>query len=88
MVMKMNKTEFITELSHRLSYSLDQCTIINAILENNFFISKKNKDKVIEELVQKLDIDYEKAKIVYNIAVSIIKEEIENKRRHPFKSKD
>ncbi len=44
----MNKKEFIDELSKRLSYPKEKCIMINDILESNFFISKKNKDKVIE----------------------------------------
>ena len=53
MVMKMNKRDFINKLSIELSYSKDKCSIINEILENNFFISKKNKDKIIEEFIHK-----------------------------------
>ena len=41
MVMNLNKTEFINELSNTLSYSEDKCLIINEILEDNFFLSKK-----------------------------------------------
>ena len=88
MVMNLNKTEFIKKLSKKLSYSKDKCIIINEILESNFFISKKNKDKIIEELIRVLDINQEEAINIYNIAVTIIKNEVKNKLRHPFKSKD
>lgn len=50
----MNKKEFIKELSLRTGYTEEQCIIINDILEKNFFISKKNKDKIISEIVLKL----------------------------------
>lgn len=88
MVTKMNKTEFISKLSEELSYSEKKCAIINEILEDNFFISKKNKDKIVEELIQKLDVDYEEATKIYEIAVKIINDEVKNKLKHPFKSKD
>jgi len=88
MVMKMNKTEFINELSKELSYSKDKCIIINQILESNFFISKKSKDKIIEELIQTLNINYEEAIKIYDTALTIIKNEIKNKLKHPFKSQD
>lgn len=88
MVMKMNKKEFVMELSRELNYSEDKCTIINDVLESNFFISKKNRDKIIGELSTKLDIDNEEATNIYDKAVNIINTEIKNKLKHPFKSKD
>ncbi len=84
----MNKKEFISELSNRLSYSKEKCIMINDILENNFFINKKNKDKVIEEFVQILKVSNEEATKIYDTAVEIIKEEIKNKLKHPFKNQD
>lgn len=88
MVMKTNKKEFILKLEKELNYPEDKCIIINDILESNFFISKKNKDKIIKELVTKLNIENEKATDIYNIAVKIINDEIKNKLKHPFKSHD
>lgn len=88
MVMKMNKTEFINQLSNELFLDKDKCIIINDILESNFFINKKNKDKIIEHLIQKLDTNYEEAVKIYDTALKIINNEIKNKLRHPFKNKD
>lgn len=88
MVMKMNKTEFINQLSNELFLDKDKCIIINDILESNFFINKKNKDKIIEQLIQKLDTNYEEAVKIYDTAVKIINNEIKNKLRQPFKNKD
>lgn len=88
MVTKMNKEGFINELSRQLSYSKDKCIVINEILENNFFISKKNKDKIIDEFVQMLNVNKEEAIKIYDIAVKIIKNEVKNKLKHPFKNKD
>lgn len=88
MVTTMNKTEFINELAKQLSYSQSKCSIVNEVLENNFFISKKNKDKIVTELMQRLEIDEEEAIRVYDVAIKIINDEIKNKLKHPFKSKD
>lgn len=88
MVMKMNKKEFVIELSKQLSYPKDKCIMINEILEDNFFISKKNRDKIIEEFIKKLDIKHEDAIKIYEIAITIINNEVKNKLGHPFKSKD
>lgn len=84
----MNKTEFIDKLSSELSYPIEKCIIINDILENNFFISKKNKDKIVSEFEDKLDITNEDALNIYDKSVAIINEEIKYKLKHPFKSKD
>jgi len=82
----MNKSEFIKKLSHELSYTIDECTIINDILESNFFISKKSKDKIINDLIQKLSITEREAKNIYDTSISIVKDEIKNKMKHPFKN--
>ncbi len=79
MVKRMNKKEFINELSNQLSYSKEQCLLISDILEDNFFISKSNKDKIIESFVETLHIEKEAAKKVYDIVATIIKEEIKYK---------
>ena len=86
--MKMNKKEFIKELSINTGYSEEKCIIINDILENNFFISRKSKEKIITELISKLNISEEDANKIYNSAATIITNQIKNKLKHPFKSKD
>ena len=82
----MNKSEFINELSSKLSYSIDKCIVINEILENNFFISKKNKDKIIEEFMGILSVDNEEAIRIYNVALNIIKDDVKNTLKHLFKN--
>ncbi len=84
----MNKKEFIHKVKEQINYSEEKCYIINEILERNFFLSKKSKNKIIEDLINQLDIDYEEANRIYNIADKIINDEIKNKLRHPFKSQD
>ena len=84
----MNKTEFIKKLSEKTNYSIEDCTIINSILEDNFIISKKSKDKIIDSLMKDLNIDYNEADNIYNISAELITKEIKNKLNHPFKGKD
>ncbi len=88
MVKKMNKKEFVVALSTELSLKEDKCYLISEILENNFFISKKSKDKIIKELIEKLEINSDEATNIYNVAIKIINDEIKNKLKYPFKSKD
>lgn len=88
MVKQMNKREFIEKLSSELSYSVEKCTIINDVLENNFFISKKSKDKILNDLIEKLSITESEAGKIYDVSISIIKDEIKNKIKHPFKNQE
>ena len=85
MVMKMNKSEFIKRLKEETNYSEDKCALVNNILENNFIFGKKNKQKIIDELIQKKFTEDE-AENIYDISINIIITEIKNKIKHPFKS--
>lgn len=84
----MNKKEFVNELSKRINYSIDDCEVINDILESNFFISKKNKNIIIGTFMEKFNISFNDAKIIYEECLLILKNEIVNKIKHPFKSID
>lgn len=84
----MNKTKFIAKLATTISYPKDKCLIINNILENNFFLSKSNKDKIIKDLINNLNITNEEANNIYTTAINIIKEELTTKFKHPFQTQD
>lgn len=86
--MKMNKHKFIEELSKQTNLDINTCTIINSIFEDNFFISKSSKGKIIEELISTLNIDEDKANEIYDIAKTIMKEAIKYNLLHPFKDLD
>lgn len=88
MVNIMNRKEFINKLSLTTSLSITDCNQISEILEDNFFFNDQNKQKIIDEIIVKLNIDNEKATTIYEKAINIIKEEIKNKLKHPFKDKD
>lgn len=88
MVMKMNKTKFIQELCKRTKLEEEKCTIVNSILEDNFLIGKQNKEKVVNSIIEKLDIETTQAEKIYETAMDIIAKEIKYKIRHPFKSQD
>lgn len=87
-MMKMNKTGFINELSKQLSLSVEKCAVINDILEENFFISKKSKPKIVDELMRRLDISSDSAENIYDVSVKIVNDEVKNKIKHPFGNKD
>ncbi len=88
MVMKMNKSKFIKKLSKETEYSEEKCLLINNVLENYFIFNKSNREKIIQDLKSKVSLSEDDAENVYDISMRIIKEEIKNKIKHPFKSKD
>ncbi len=88
MVITMNKKEFLNELCKQTDLNESKAISVNDILEKNFFISKKNKDKIISELVIKLNISLDKATEIYNICKKIVSNEIMNKLKQPFKNQD
>lgn len=84
----MNKKGFIKELSKQLNIKEEEAKKINNIIENNFIIGKKNKDKIINELKEKLNIDEKEANQIYTKAADIIKDALKDKLKNPFKSLD
>ena len=84
----MNKKEFLNELSKQTDLNKNEAILVNDILEKNFFIGKKNKDKIISELVIKLGISLDKSTEIYNVSKKIVSNEIINKLKHPFKNQD
>ena len=84
MVKKMNKQEFVKTLQEETNYSNEKCILINDILENSSLFGKNNKEKIITELINN-SFSKEEAENIYNITSNIIKSEIKNKIKHPFK---
>lgn len=84
----MNKTEFINELSKATNCTQEECVIINDVLESHFFISKKNKDKIITDIMNRLSFDENKADEIYNASMQIISGNVKDKLKHPFRSQD
>lgn len=83
----MNKRTFIRTLEKELNYSNSVCLKINNILENNFFLSYKNKDKIIAKFIEKLNVTSNEALNIYNVSLKILKANIIFKIKHPFKNK-
>lgn len=88
MVKKMNKNEFIKKLSEVSKYDITTCEKINEVIEDNSFIGKKNKEKLVNDLMEKLSFSKEDAENIYEKAMGIIGKELKEKIKHPFKNKD
>ena len=86
MVMKMNKSAFVKELSKQTGYDDEKCNMINSIIEDTFFIGKKNKEKIIEKFENQLSINQNEANELYDAVMSIIGSGIKDKLKHPFEN--
>ena len=87
MVKKMNKNKFIEKLQQETNYNKEKCCLINNILEQNFIFYKRNKQKIIYNLTLE-NFTEDESENIYDICIKIIKEEIKNKIKHPFKRKN
>ena len=85
MVQKMNKAAFIEKLEKETDFSNDKCILINYVLENNSLFGKKNRAKIINDLMIN-NFTEDEAENIYDIAKKIIFSEIKNKLKNPFKS--
>lgn len=84
----MNKEKFIQTLKETLNIDEAKAKIINNVIESNNIFGKKNKDKIINDFMEQLKIDNEKANEIYEKSLNIITNAIKNKIKHPFKSID
>ena len=69
MEMKMNKEEYIKVLMVKTNRSEGECNILNQIIENHFIVGKNNKEKIINDIIQKLQLEYKEADELYNICM-------------------
>ena len=87
-MMKNNKTALLVELKEKLNITENECIIINDIIEDTFIFGRKNKQKVVNGFMEKLNVSQDRAEEIYNTFMSIFKSRIKYKLRHPFKSVD
>ena len=86
--MKINKSEFINILQDKTDLNKKDCIIVNNILENNLLFGNKSKHKILNDLVDRLNITENRAEEIYNISIDIILLAIKEKLKNPFKSQD
>ena len=85
---KMNKTGFLKQLQEKTNLSEKDTLVVSSILDDYFVFGKKNKNKIVSAIKEKLNVTDERADEIYNITMSIISSNIKDKIKHPFKSKD
>ena len=70
--MEMNKEEYIKVLMKKTNRSEDECIVLNEIIENHFIVGKNNKEKIISDIIEKLQLEYKEADQLYNICMENI----------------
>lgn len=81
----MNKHGFIEEIKKQTNRDERDAIVIADCFDNHFIIGKKNKEKTIIDIEEKLKVSHEEAEEVYEIVSKIIATAIKNKLKHPFK---
>lgn len=84
----MNKREFIEALTIKANIEEKDAIIINYILEKYILIGKKSKEHIISDIIEELKVNEEKANELYSTSMYIMKDEIKDKLKHPFKDLD
>ena len=75
----MDKTDFIAKLKELTNYDEEKCNIINDVVQNNFWIGKDAKDKIVNALKERLHISDEDVEKLYNICKQILGDEVMDK---------
>ena len=84
----MNKSGFIKQISKELNVDETKARQIADLLEENFLIGKKNKENTIQLFVDNLKVTEEEANEIYNKCIDVIKDNLVQKVKHPFKDLD
>ncbi|MCI8412026.1 MAG: hypothetical protein HFJ40_06325 [Clostridia bacterium] len=84
----MNKEKFIKELEKVTGLDNGKCIIINSILESNYIVGKKNREKIMCDVMEQLEMSREEAEKIYEFVMSILGNGIKDKLRHPFGTQD
>lgn len=75
----MNRKELFEKLKKELKLDDEMVKKIGNIFDNNFIIGKNNKEKIIDELMDKVNIDKKTANKIYNKFVNVVESGIKNK---------
>ena len=84
----MNKEDVINKIMELTNLSKEDALKVDEAVEAHFIIGKNNKEKIVNDIKEKLNIDENKADEIYNQVMEIIATGIKEKIAHPFKSLD
>lgn len=83
----MNNKELINKVNEQLKLSNESLLIFSEIVNDIPIIGKNNKEKMINEFINKLNVDKKTAEYYYETFSSILVSKMKDKIKHPFKSK-
>ena len=81
----MNAEDFISELMAQTGISKEEGIAANEVFENTFLAGNKNKNLIVSQLSEKLNIDESKADIIYNAAIGLLTNVAIKKIKNHFK---
>ena len=74
----LNSNILLEEIGKKADLNKEECILVMKALNDNFFISKRNKKATINGIINNIKCDFETATLIYNTCVDIIRKEIKN----------
>ena len=68
----MNTEDFISQLFSEAGLTQEQGVAANSIFESTFLAGNKNKDFIVQQLMERLGVDESQANLIYEVGVGIL----------------
>ena len=68
----MNAEDFIAQLVSETGLTQEQGITANSIFESTFLAGNKNKDFIVQQLMERLGVDESQANLIYEVGVGIL----------------
>lgn len=68
----MNTEDFISQLVSEAGLTQEQGVAANSIFESTFLAGNKNKDFIVQQLMERLGVDESQANLIYEVGVGIL----------------
>ena len=68
----MNAEDFISQLVSETGLTQEQGVAANSIFESTFLAGNKNKDFIVQQLMERLGVDESQANLIYEVGVGIL----------------
>ena len=68
----MNAEDFIAQLVSEAGLTQEQGVAANNIFESTFLAGNKNKEFIVQQLMERLGVDESQANLIYEVGVGIL----------------
>ena len=68
----MNTEDFISQLVSEAGLTQEQGVAAHSIFESTFLAGNKNKDFIVQQLMERLGVDESQANLIYEVGVGIL----------------